>query len=151
MNEKVGVSRCYALREKCPYLKFFWSKCGKCGPEKLRIRTRFTQWWKSYWTAIRSIIILMIIISLQQSEEKHEEQPRRQLHFFEVFSSKYFLSVFLVLLFYLPIIFLILALELLCLQYIWNKRTCCHGHDLITTSESPTRIHHSKNSETAIH
>ena len=52
------------LREKCPYSEFFWSvisriwteygemlcispysrNVGKCGPEKLRIRTLFTQW-----------------------------------------------------------------------------------------------------------
>ena len=37
----------YTLHEKCPYLKFFWSvfspNAGKHGPEKLRIRTLFTQ------------------------------------------------------------------------------------------------------------
>ena len=35
------------FHEKCPYLKFFWSvfspNAGKYGPEKLRIRTLFTQ------------------------------------------------------------------------------------------------------------
>ena len=38
----------HTLRKKCPYLEFFWSlhiqsECGKCGPEKLRIQTLFTQ------------------------------------------------------------------------------------------------------------
>ena len=36
------------LREKCPYLEFYWSvfslNVGKYGPEKLRIRTLFMQW-----------------------------------------------------------------------------------------------------------
>ena len=36
-----------SLREKCPYSEFFWSAFslneGKYGPEKLRIRTLFTQ------------------------------------------------------------------------------------------------------------
>ena len=57
---------CPSLRKKCPYSKFFWSffscirivygerygvslrnrfECGKYGPEELRIRTLFTQWW----------------------------------------------------------------------------------------------------------
>ena len=38
------------LREKCPYLEFFWSyfpefglNKGSYGPEKLRIQTLFTQ------------------------------------------------------------------------------------------------------------
>ena len=35
------------LHEKCPYSEFFWSvfspNMGKYGPEKLRIRTLFTQ------------------------------------------------------------------------------------------------------------
>ena len=38
-----------ALREKCPYLEFFWSAFSRIrteyGPEKRRIRTLFTQWW----------------------------------------------------------------------------------------------------------
>ena len=41
-----------ALREKCPHSEFIWSvffhiqsKCGKYGPEELRMRTLFTQWW----------------------------------------------------------------------------------------------------------
>ena len=36
------------VREKCPYSEFFWPvfipNTGKCGPEKLQIRTLFTQW-----------------------------------------------------------------------------------------------------------
>ena len=56
--------RLWSLREKCPYSEFFWSlfshihadmrdtphlsvfnpNVGKCGQEKLRIRTLFTQW-----------------------------------------------------------------------------------------------------------
>ena len=36
----------WSLRKNCPYSEFFWSvfspNAGKCGPEKLRIRTLFT-------------------------------------------------------------------------------------------------------------
>ena len=32
-----------------------------------------------------------------------------------------------------------------------NNGICCHSHELITMSEGPTSIHHSKNSKTAIH
>ena len=31
-----------------------------------------------------------------------------------------------------------------------NNSTCYHGHDLIPTSEGPTRTHHDKKSETTI-
>ena len=38
-----------SLREKCPYSKFFWSVFShirtEYGPEKLQIRTLFTQWF----------------------------------------------------------------------------------------------------------
>ena len=34
----------HSLREKCPYLSVFSLNAGKYGPEKLRIRTLFTQW-----------------------------------------------------------------------------------------------------------
>ena len=38
----------YALREKCPYSKLFWSVFSRIrieyGPEYLRMRTLFTQW-----------------------------------------------------------------------------------------------------------
>ena len=37
----------FHIRKKCPYSKFFWSvfnpNAGKCGPEKFKIRTLFTQ------------------------------------------------------------------------------------------------------------
>ena len=58
----------HSLREKCSYSEFFWStfssiwtewerygvflciqsKCGKYGPEKLQIRTLFTQWLRQF-------------------------------------------------------------------------------------------------------
>ena len=43
----------HPLREKCPYSEFFWfvftPNAGKYGPEKLRIRTLFTQWTFSFF------------------------------------------------------------------------------------------------------
>ena len=39
---------------------------------------------------------------------------------------------------------------MLCLQYAKNDRIYCHGPGLIIKLQGPTRIHHSKNSETAI-
>ena len=38
----------------------------------------------------------------------------------------------------------------LCLQYAWNNRVCCQGHDPITTPEGPIRIHYSAKTEKAI-
>ena len=41
------IKLAFTLHEKCPYSEFFWSvlspNAGKYGPEKLRVRTLFTQ------------------------------------------------------------------------------------------------------------
>ena len=46
-NFKIRILRHPSLRVMCPYLEFFWSvfssNAGKYRPEKLRIRTLFTQ------------------------------------------------------------------------------------------------------------
>ena len=46
LDSKFNIA--YSLREKYPYLEFFWSvfshiqfECGKCGPENFWIRTLF--------------------------------------------------------------------------------------------------------------
>ena len=62
------------LREKCPYLECFWSvfshifpNAGKYGPEKLRIRTFFTQWHFGYSTEL--ILKAQVIIAQNCSDK----------------------------------------------------------------------------------
>ena len=62
LNTLAELMKKHYFREKCPYSEFFWSvfihirtdyrdvfspNAGKYGPEKLRIRTLFTQWYFS--------------------------------------------------------------------------------------------------------
>ena len=46
-EREITASETLRLRETCPRSKYFWSvispNAGKCGPEKLRIRTLFTK------------------------------------------------------------------------------------------------------------